>query len=461
MIRRTSNAEPRATSASAPEIQAKAAADDARTPAANDKKPSGGWAAKTRAAVRPPPQTVAKAPADLQPKLPRVSAEVLAGNTAPSGQEPVSQYLRSVKAQLAAEGLPTSAPHARVVLMNETIVGNLTDHGERLARTIAGPEALARGAQIFYPQDGGGRVRSPSEMAAITEAVNVTGRFIKQDAGISELAKAYVKGLPSNIRDYQSSFKAAAADLPAGTDGRARLFLNMSNGYAISEAAGRFVRAAMSQPLDPSKALYKDLEQRLGPPPIQRPPYWPSLQVADLLRDDMREAVKGSQAEITAARNELATTVQQLRKQGVLIFAAAGNEGQALYDHPSDGLNFNNVPGMIVVGATDIGNPADPRDDKMAGFSTSIPGVLTLSTVGVGLPVGPNAEPTLGTSVAAPMAVSIGALMTEANPKLTPDAIEKILTSRGVIHDVPGGIAGAGQVDVVAAVRRAKAWRGH
>ena len=49
--------------------------------------------------------------------------------------------------------------------------------------------------------------------------------------------------------------------------------------------------------------------------------------------------------------------------------------------------------------------------------------------------------------------------MVQANPKLTPDDIEAILTHPSAVRRLPGeDRAGAGQIDPVVAVRLAKSW---
>jgi serine protease len=71
-----------------------------------------------------------------------------------------------------------------------------------------------------------------------------------------------------------------------------------------------------------------------------------------------------------------------------------------------------------------------------------------------------------GTSFAAPYAASVAALMIKANPKITPDQIENILTSPGVARHIPNQTRpgwphepprdGAGEIDPVAAVAAAR-----
>jgi serine protease AprX len=83
-----------------------------------------------------------------------------------------------------------------------------------------------------------------------------------------------------------------------------------------------------------------------------------------------------------------------------------------------------------------------------------------VTAVGENMPIGPNGELRSGTSYSSPLALSIAALMVEANPRLTPDDIEAILTHPQVVRRLPDTDRdGAGFVEPVAAVRMAKAWK--
>jgi subtilisin family serine protease len=395
-------------------------------------------------------------PAGLAPGQAVVGPEVLAGRTAPTGQERVSQYLAGVKSELAAAGLPTRAPNARIALVNEAVENDRTlmDHGQAVARAIAGPIGLAQGAEIRYSQ------LSPRSMTpdlkAMGARLEVADRLEKGQGTLPELAQAYAKALPGELRSYRDTLESAASTLSPSTDGSTRLLLNLSSGASIAQAALVHTVGITKNKLEPGTPLYQELERRLGPPDPEK--QWAPRDVAALLRDDMREAVKGSQGEIDAVRSDLATTVANLRERGAVVFAATGNDGEMRSAHPEDALNFNVVPGMIMVGATDIGDPKNPNDDQVAPFSTGARGYTTISTVGADVPVGPNGELEDGTSVATPIAVSIAALMTEANPKLTPDDIEAIMTHPSVARALPGERGGAGEVDPVAAVKLAKTW---
>jgi subtilisin family serine protease len=117
----------------------------------------------------------------------------------------------------------------------------------------------------------------------------------------------------------------------------------------------------------------------------------------------------------------------------------------------------------MLVGATDIGDPKNPKDDVVANFSGE---TATVAAPGVRMPVGmkrdgrgqAQSDDRDGTSFAAPYAGGIVALMIKANPKITPDEIEAILTDPTVARDLPGTTRdGAGEIDPVAAVSAAKA----
>jgi hypothetical protein len=389
-----------------------------------------------------------------------VGKETLAGHTASTRQEPVAQYLASVKSKLAAAGLPTRAPNARIALIDEPSKkdGTLYDHGQSEARAIAGPIGLAQGAEIRYSQR---RPESstPGDNERISAFNDASTRLSNGQGTIAEYADAFAKLVPAKLRSIGESLDHAASTLPASTDGRAQLLLNLSSGVNIAGSALYDANLLAMKGLDPGSPIYKELQGRLGP--HSREYQWTPEQMEGVLRDDMRRAVESPQAqgEIEAAQKELAATVARLRQKGAVVFAAAGNDGDRPGAHPSDTLNFNAVPGMIMVGATDIGNPKNPNDDKLATFSSGAPGYTTLSTVGKDLPIGPGAEREEGTSFASPVAVSIAALMTEANPKLRPDDIQAIMTHPGVARDLPGDRDGAGEVDPVAAVKMAKTWR--
>jgi thermitase len=110
----------------------------------------------------------------------------------------------------------------------------------------------------------------------------------------------------------------------------------------------------------------------------------------------------------------LQTAVANAAAAGVLIFAAAGNDGGSLVDSPAD------CPGAYAVGATDI-------QDKLASFSNIDNLMLTKGLAAPGVDIyttdinGGYASAT-GTSFASPMAAGLAALVWSAKPSLTSPA---------------------------------------
>lgn len=123
---------------------------------------------------------------------------------------------------------------------------------------------------------------------------------------------------------------------------------------------------------------------------------------------------------------------------GVVLFAAAGNEGNSTIQYPA---GYNNVIG---VGATD-------NNDQIADFSTynssvdiSAPGADILSTLPT-YKVAINYEGYLldydyisGTSMASPVAAGLGALVISRNPTYTPAQVEQVIKDNAEDKGAPG-----------------------
>ncbi|KRE81540.1 hypothetical protein ASG71_00150 [Arthrobacter sp. Soil763] len=150
--------------------------------------------------------------------------------------------------------------------------------------------------------------------------------------------------------------------------------------------------------------------------------------------------------------------------RGVTVVAAAGNENS-----PASGSTPANCSNIVTVGATGReGNRAyysnyGPEVDVSApGGDGSTGGQNTiLSTWNNGTTV-PGAETygyMQGTSMAAPHVAGAAALITAANPALTPGEVEAILkqTARPLPGTCDTGGCGAGLVDAAAAVQAAAA----
>lgn len=177
---------------------------------------------------------------------------------------------------------------------------------------------------------------------------------------------------------------------------------------------------------------------------------------------------------------------------GILVVAAAGNLGQGLSGGPQYGgiAAPGNAPWVLTVGASDHNGTLDRADDEIAAFSSRGPGAIDnlakpdLVAPGVGIAslaepssvlfaLNPGgrvhgefetiSEPYLslsGTSMAAPAVAATAALMLEANPSLTPNAIKAILQFTAERHrDYDSLTQGAGFLNARGAVELARRFR--
>ncbi|HEX8346951.1 MAG TPA: S8 family serine peptidase [Actinoplanes sp.] len=126
---------------------------------------------------------------------------------------------------------------------------------------------------------------------------------------------------------------------------------------------------------------------------------------------------------------------------GILVVAAAGNEGETPYAKTKQYPAAS--PGVLAVGATD-------NNDNRFDFSNHGPWV-DLAAPGWALMQPPTGGPVeaLGTSFAAPLVAGVAGLMFAAHPEATSSQVERILKSTAVNSD---GSFERGRIDAAAAV---------
>ncbi|TCV85456.1 MULTISPECIES: S8 family serine peptidase [Methylomonas] len=142
----------------------------------------------------------------------------------------------------------------------------------------------------------------------------------------------------------------------------------------------------------------------------------------------------------------VASAAQYMRSKGGLVLVAAGNDG--LDPGLADNIN------LIVVSATDANDAKASFSNYGKYIDVAAPGVSILTTNNGG-----TYAAWYGTSLATPVAAGVVALIQAANPKLTPDNVEKILKSSadkvsGVNFDPNYGY-GYGRVNAANAIKTA------
>jgi serine protease AprX len=189
------------------------------------------------------------------------------------------------------------------------------------------------------------------------------------------------------------------------------------------------------------------------------------------------------------ANDPLTLAARRAVDAGIVVVAAAGNLGQNADGETQFGgvTSPGNAPWVLTVGAATGQGTGTRSDDKVGGFSSRGPTAINFSAkpdlvaygVGIESLAAPNstlyqelsayllsgliptaAKPYLsltGTSMAAPVVSGTVALMLEANPKLTPNAVKALLQySSQVIPDAHALSQGAGLLNTRGAIRLAR-----
>jgi subtilisin family serine protease len=145
----------------------------------------------------------------------------------------------------------------------------------------------------------------------------------------------------------------------------------------------------------------------------------------------------------------LQTIVNSAVSSGLLIFAAAGNEGYGYMDSPA------NCTGVYAVGATD-------STDALASFSNTDPDMATkgLTAPGVGVyttDIGNSYASATGTSFSSPMTAGLAALVWSAKPAFSRTQVFDALKNSADDLGAPGpdGDYGYGRINAMKALRLA------
>lgn len=405
-------------------------------------------------------KTPAKAPAEdlFQKGSPddiKRAKDVLKNSPAVSSKEPHAQHVAKVAADLKKQGLPTSAKGVSVIVMGEAD----TDHAAAVTRTIAGPAGLAKDATVHLQKDGGFRDQYVKNHKYVKEVGNEPQGTTMN---VNQLAKLGLVRVEASLYAATQEIGGVRKNLPA--DGKTRIG-NISWGQ--SQAAIAAEMAGLAQPGMPifkRAQLEWEMKNKTKLDPTD------SLQVAEVRIHLAQEIAKemnklqnepANQTNMKQLQSNLENELSASRKQGLLVFNAAGNDREVAKIFGDESLStvaFDSVKGLITVGAADLKKPKDAKDDIMwEGSATGKK--IDIAAPGVNIPVGVNnkkAVTMLGTSFSSPYAASVAALMVAANPKITPDQIEAILKSGKVTTDLPGNTDGKGLLDPVKAVLEAK-----
>ena len=260
----------------------------------------------------------------------------------------------------------------------------------------------------------------------ITVAVIDTGVSKVPDLKLTKFVKGY---------DFVSDKVDAADDNGHGTHVAGTIAQSTNNGYGVAGIA--YESAIM-----PLKVL-----SRSGGGTVA----------------DIAEAIKyaaDNQADVInlslgggGASNLMAEAIKYAHNKGVIIIAAAGNEGKNSAAYPA------RYPEVISVSATDAAGDKAPYSNFGAGVDISAPGGSEAGKI-IQNTLDPSSGESVfagfqGTSMAAPHVAGVAALV-KASGVTEPAEIRAILTqSARKIQEDPLNHFGAGQLDAAAAVKLA------
>ena len=178
----------------------------------------------------------------------------------------------------------------------------------------------------------------------------------------------------------------------------------------------------------------------------------------------------GSTADQSYEDDPVCIAVEKAWQKGIVVCAAAGNEGPNDYTISSPGID----PMIITVGALDDVNTKSINDDIVANFSSRGPTIddidkpdvlapgtniislrspnSTLDKQNRNLRVGTQYFSLSGTSMATPICCGVVALILQANSNLTPDEVKARLKDTAMpLPNVPENVQGSGLINALGA----------
>lgn len=425
--------------------------------------------APQRAPQRPPQQPVRPQHPQRQPSTREAAQNALRETKPVAASDPHKQHIDAVRSQLDEAGLPSSAPHTRLV------VNDQGDHGRAVTRAAVGDVGPGRGAETHLQE-----VRNdPQSQQALHHdaatndrlaSIDRAGRALERgNASLDQLGTMGTNILEGMVHQHRAELGRVRelAQKENKANGEKPTVANMSWGTSVQQVAlgnpGEPGLAAAAVHAPKGSPLHKELTKELGHAPSQRDIPAVSKMIAERMQKTMDDKEAG--AGLRGAKEKLGNELKEAaEKDKVHVVAAMGNQ----QEHATRGMGneswgssiIHDVPNHISVGASDLGkDPKKVGDERISSFSSA--GQVEVAAPGVQSPVGtpkkPGGAPAKwdGTSFSSPYVAGTVALMLQANPNLTSQQIRETL--QGTAHDIKGTERdGAGVVDPVAAVRRAR-----
>ncbi len=377
---------------------------------------------------------------------------------APSAHDQYSVTMAQTQRNLGALGIDPDHEPANIYINDPDFA-----HGSAVTRVAAGKTSLVPSADVSLTTE---QTTSQPEMAGFTPELRrrltgVQSDFNKAqngDLNANQLANLAQRELESTVYSHRDAVEEAVAALP--NNGRNSV-MNMSWGQSAQRLFDRGI--AMSVTAPKGSVLNKETTALLGHEAryefdgrklVINPDDKEVLEKNMLPKfDDMLNSGE-HKSNMSRARLALEASVKKGRAKGLLVVGAVGNEFDraSLIDRSHWAAStFNGVPGIISVGAVDLGD-SGREDDKVAYFSNI---GATVAAPGVGMPVGepgnlgPNygiPRPTSGTSSAAPHVTQLAA-WGPVNAGRNVDQVASLLTDPRVLRDLEGERDGLGMID--------------